>query len=104
MKNPLRPSRSLRAVLWCVSLLTTAHAAITPTEWRFRQTVPVEARRVSKLMVPAATFDAADASLSDLRLVNASGDEVPYFIDRGRPDSGFTRPLPFSPKFFGTSF
>ncbi len=59
-----------------------AFAAVTPTEWTHRQTVEVTTPGLVKIPVPAATFDNARPELVDLRLLDATGREAAYLIDR----------------------
>jgi len=63
-------------------LATAGGAALTPTEWQHRQTVNVPEPGLTKITLPAATFDAAKPDLSDLRLLDPGGREIPYFLDR----------------------
>src|SRR5258708_6840345 len=54
----------------------------------------------ANLALPAATFDVAQASLADLRLIDASGQEVPYLLDRDLSVRGYERAHAFAPKSF----
>ena len=81
----------------------SAAAAVVPTEWQHRQTLPVTAAGLTKVVLPAATFDAAQASLADLRLLDASGQEVPYLLDRDLSVRGYERASAFNPRSFRTS-
>jgi len=56
--------------------------ALEPTEWQFRQTIPVSGPGLIRVVVPPQTFDVAQPDLSDLRLLNSHGQEVPYVISR----------------------
>jgi len=69
---------------------TNSPAAITPTEWQHRQSLAIAAPGLAKVAVPAATFDAAQPDLSDLRVLDASGQEVACLLDR---DLGFRGPV-----------
>jgi Protein of unknown function (DUF3999) len=104
MKNPLRPpSRSQRRCAWfafALALAATCAAAITPTEWQHRQTLNVTAPGLTKLILPAATFDAAQPQLSDLRLIDAAGQELPYLLDRDARADGPEAISPLNPKAF----
>lgn len=84
MKNPRRP-RPERLVL-CLSLLAALPgvAALVPTEWRYRQALEVPAPGLVEVALPPATFDAAQPGLTDLRLLDPAGREIPYVIERGR--------------------
>lgn len=83
MKNPLRrrPNRWPFAAL-LLSVVVASEAAVVPTEWQFRQPVTVPAAGLMKLPVSARTFDAAQPQLTDLRLLDSAGQEVPYLLDR----------------------
>lgn len=75
-------------------------AALTPTEWASRQTVTVTAPGLVKLAPPASTFEAAQMSLADLRLLDPNGQEVAYLLDRDLSVRGPERTPPFVPKSF----
>lgn len=81
MKNLLRPIPSLSTLLLVLLTATGAGGAITPTEWSHRQSLSVVAAGLTKVAVPAATFDSNQPGLSDLRLVDASGQEIAYLLD-----------------------
>jgi len=57
--------------------------ALTPTEWQHTQTVAVAEPGLTKITLPPATWDSAQPGLADLRLLDPSGQEVPYILDRG---------------------
>jgi len=101
MKNLLPPPKRL-ALLFTL-LATGATAAITPTEWSHRQALPVTAPGLTRLTLPAATFDAAQPDLTDLRLLDASGQELPYLLDRDLAVRGFEPVRPLSPRSFRAS-
>ena len=82
MKRLLRPSLSRSALLLALGAATVGRAALTPTEWPHRQSVEVAAPGLVKIAVPAATFDAAEPGLADLRLINSAGQEMAYLLDR----------------------
>ncbi|MGI9114702.1 MAG: hypothetical protein DLM73_10865 [Chthoniobacterales bacterium] len=60
-------------------------AAFAPDEWQFRQTINVPAAGLVRVNLPAETLNAARPNLADLRVIDASGNEVPYFIDQPAP-------------------
>lgn len=93
MKNLLRSSLSLLLALSGTALT----AAVTPTEWTHRQVVSVAAPGLVKIAVPAATFDAAQPGLTDLRLLTANGTEAAYLIDRDLTPAGFETPPALRP-------
>jgi hypothetical protein len=61
--------------------------AFEPNEWRNTQTLEVPARGLVRVNVPAATLDAAQSGLEDLRIVDSTGKQVPYLIERLLPDA-----------------
>lgn len=76
MKNLFRlPAKFL-------ALATVASAALTPTEWQHRQPLEVAAPGLVKVALSPATFDAAQAGLADLRVLDPEGREVASFLDR----------------------
>ena len=82
-REPARShSKFIRAGLLLAFLATaTSLNAITPTEWSHRQTLSVAAPGLTKIAVPAATFDANQPGLADLRLVDGNGQEISYLLD-----------------------
>ncbi len=92
MKSPLRLFLAL------VTCLGTAQA-ITPNEWKFKQSVDVPTAGLVRLNIPPETLEAARPGLEDLRLLDATGAEVPFLIERPAPVAAST----FQPKQFQTS-
>lgn len=99
MKNLPRPNRN-RFILLLALAAATGGAALTPTEWLHRQQLNITTPGLTKLALPAGTFDSAQPSLSDLRLVDAQGQEVPYLLDRDLSVRGFEPMRLLSPKSF----
>ena len=99
MKRLLHPSLKPLTLL-CVLAATTRLAALTPTEWPHRQALNVAAPGLTKTVLPAGTFDSAQPDLSDLRVIDAAGQEVPYLLDRDLAVRGWERAPAFSPKSF----
>ena len=60
--------------------------AFDPNEWRNTQTLEVPAKGLVRVNVPAATLDAAQPGLEDLRIIDSAGNQVPYLIERLLPD------------------
>ena len=56
--------------------------AFDPNEWRNAQTLEVPAKGLVRVSVPTATLDAAQPGLEDLRIVDPTGNQVPYLIER----------------------
>src|SRR5678815_2989464 len=70
--------------------------AFDPNEWRNTQALEVPAKGLVRVNVPAATLDAAQPGLGDLRIVDPKGNQVPYLIERLVPDAeSMTRPAEF---------
>lgn len=99
MKNRRRPLRNRLSPLLAL-LVVTGHAALTPTEWPHRQSLTVTAPGLTKVVLPAGTFDAAQPDLSDLRLLDAQGQETPYLLDRDLSAGGFEPVRALSPRSF----
>ncbi len=60
--------------------------AFDPNEWRNTQVFEVPAKGLVRVNVPAGTLDAAQPELEDLRIVDSTGNQVPYLIERLLPD------------------
>lgn len=58
-----------------------ASAAVIPTEWSHRQSLKATGPGLMRVALPVATFDAAKPMLSDLRVIDATGREVPYLLE-----------------------
>jgi hypothetical protein len=70
--------------------------AFDPNEWRNTQSLEVPAKGLVRVNVPAATLDAAQPGLEDLRIVDSTGNQVPYLVERLLPDAESTiRPTEF---------
>ena len=61
--------------------------AFDPNEWRNTQSLEVPAKGLVRVNVPAATLDAAQPGLEDLRIIDSTGNQVPYLIERLLPES-----------------
>ena len=70
--------------------------AFDPNEWRNTQALEVPARGLVHVNVPTATLDATQPGLEDLRIIDSTGNQVPYLIERLLPDAeSTTRPTEF---------
>jgi len=70
--------------------------AFDPNEWRNTQAVEVPAKGLVRVNVPAATLDAAQHGLEDLRIIDSTGSQVPYLAERLLPEPESTiRPTEF---------
>lgn len=73
--------------------LGIAQANAAPlNDWPSRQSLDVTAPGLMRVPLPTETFDAAQASLADLRLLDPAGAEVPYVIERPRAMTRTLRP------------
>jgi hypothetical protein len=70
-----------------IVVVTQTCLSFDPNEWRNTQALEVPAKGLVRVSVPAATLDAAQAGLEDLRIVDSTGNQVPYLIERLLPDS-----------------
>src|SRR5205085_6837069 len=66
--------------------------AFDPNEWRNAQALDIPARGLVRINLPAATLDAAQPELEDLRIIDSTGNQVPYLIERLLPDPESTIP------------
>jgi Protein of unknown function (DUF3999) len=60
--------------------------AFDPNEWRNTQALEVPVKGLVRVNIPAATLNAAQPGLEDLRIVDSAGNQVPYLIERLLPD------------------
>ncbi|HEX2854631.1 MAG TPA: hypothetical protein VHO24_15475 [Opitutaceae bacterium] len=58
--------------------------AIEVSEWKTRQPFAVEQAGIVKFALPPATLDLARPGLEDLRVVDAAGREIPFFVEEPR--------------------
>jgi hypothetical protein len=81
-------------VIVALTIVIAAQAclAFDPNEWRNTQALDVPARGLVRVNVPAATLDAAQPGLEDLRIIDSTGNQVPYLIERLLPDPESTIP------------
>ena len=95
MKRILRchPLPDFRLIL-ASAILVASHAclAFEPNEWRNTQALDVPAKGLVRVNIPAATLDAAQAGLEDLRIVDSTGNQIPYLIERLLPAAESTIP------------
>src|SRR5262249_15411785 len=93
MKRILRshPLHNFRVII-ALTILIAAQTclAFDASEWRNTQALEVPAKGLVRVNVPAATLDAAQPGLEDLRIVDSTGNQVPYLIDRLLPGSEST--------------
>lgn len=100
MINPFQPSPrvplSAKVVRWALAILAVlgiVQANAAPfNDWPSRQSLDVTAPDLVRVALPVETFDAAQASLADLRLLDPAGAEVPYLIERPRAMTRTLRP------------
>src|SRR5689334_24281970 len=77
-----------------LTILITAKTclAFEPNEWSNTQTLEVPAKGLVRVNVPTATLDAAQPGLEDLRIIDSTGNQVPYLIERLLPGAESTVP------------
>jgi Protein of unknown function (DUF3999) len=81
-----------------LTILVTRQTSVAfdSNEWRNSQALEVPAKGLVRVNVPVATLDAAQTRLEDLRIVDSTGNQVPYLIERLLPDAESTiRPMEF---------
>jgi hypothetical protein len=67
-----------------------------PNEWRNTQALEIPGKGLVRVNVPAATSDASQAGLEDLCIIDSTGNQVPYLVERLLPDAESTmRPAEF---------
>ena len=95
MKRILRP-HPLRnfGVIVAPAILVAAQTclAFEPNEWRNTQVLEVPAKGLVRVNLPATTLDVAQPGLEDLRVVDSTGSQVPYLIERLLPGPESTKP------------
>src|SRR5215831_8694112 len=70
--------------------------AFDPNEWRYKQSFEVPAKGLVRVNVPAATLNVAQPGLEDLRIIDSTGNQIPYLIERLLPDpESIIRPTEF---------
>jgi len=82
--NPTARSRfagGLSAILPLI-VVTGACGALVPTEWQHRQTLGVTSPGLVRVDLPAASFDAAGPQQEDFRLIDPTGKELAFLLDR----------------------
>src|ERR1700745_753699 len=77
-------------VALAIVLAGQACLAFDPNEWRNTQSLEVPAKGLVRVNVPAATLDAAQPGLEDLRIIDSTRNQVSYLIERLLPDSEST--------------
>lgn len=76
------------AILAFVAFLAVSVAplrALAPAEWRYVQALEVPSPGLVRIDLPPATLNAARPGLEDLRLIDATGAEVPFLIEEPAP-------------------
>jgi len=97
-RNPRfhRPLRPFAVVALAASVAVPSLLSFEPNEWRQTQVLDVSSPGLTRVSLPAATLDAAQPGLEDLRLVDQTGNQVPYLIERPAPEAESTvRPTEF---------
>ncbi|MEW6665621.1 MAG: DUF3999 family protein [Thermodesulfobacteriota bacterium] len=77
---------STTIIAWLLSLFSAPmYAAQLPPDWQYFQSVHIDRTGLVKMSIPIETLDASRSGLEDLRLLNATGNEVPFRIERPAP-------------------
>ncbi|MSU35414.1 MAG: hypothetical protein EXS36_09925 [Pedosphaera sp.] len=73
--------------------LVIARTTAAPlNDWPSRQSLDVAAPGLVRIVLPPETFDVAQASLADMRVLDPAGAEVPFLIDRREAITRTLRP------------
>src|SRR6266480_110169 len=90
-RNP-RFHLSIKRWILAVATFLSAQSlfGFAPNEWRQTQTLDVRAPGLVRVNLPAATLDAAQPGLEDLRIVDPARNQVPYLIERPAPEAEST--------------
>lgn len=93
MKPPNKMKKFFRiaAFVFYVALGPSSPAVTLPAEWQKEQSFEITAPGLVKFSLPVTTLDAARPSLEDLRLFDASGNELPFLIERPTPENKIIR-------------
>src|SRR5947207_11901070 len=92
--HPLHNFCAIVALMIVVAAQTCL--AFDPNEWRSAQAVEVPAEGLVRVNGPAATLDAAQHGLEDLRIIDSTGSQGPYLVERLLPEPESTiRPTEF---------
>ena len=67
-------------VLLGLLLAATSLFALTPDEWKYRQSLDLDKAGPVKFALSPATLDAAQADLRDLRIINDAAKEIPFLL------------------------
>jgi hypothetical protein len=70
-----------------------AAAAQLPAEWEHVQELRVGRAGPVKISLPRETLGAARPGLEDLRVLDPAGQEVPFLVDRPKPEPRVVRPV-----------
>ena len=104
MKNLPRPKHKPSVFLLTLFTVTSGFSALTPTEWSHRQTLAIASPGLTRVALPPSTFDASQPGLADLRLIDATGQEISYLLDTPPPsDEQAGRTRFFHPQSFDCS-
>src|SRR4051794_16533136 len=76
----------MRQIAFLAALLLAQSAlGLIPNEWRFNQSIDVPSAGLVRVNLPPPTIDAARPDFADIRILDASNNEVPCLIDRPMP-------------------
>jgi hypothetical protein len=81
------------ALAFAITLSAPGIGQNVPSEWAFSQSVRVASPGLVKMRLPLATVSEAQPSLADLRLLDSSGQEVAFLIQRPARSAAVISPL-----------
>ncbi len=84
---------TFRSAFLSILFCATASLAAIPADWLVSQDLQVTHKGMVKVRLPMETLGMLQPSLMDLRLVDASGVEYPYLIERPEPTPARDLPL-----------
>ena len=99
-----RPGLDRLALLLALAAATPLGAVLVPTEWSHRQELLISSPGLIRVDLTAASFDAAGPRQEDLRVIDATGREIPSLLDRPPvPLAQTVRPSAFGVKLEGST-
>lgn len=74
------------ACVFTLLLAVAAASSVDTAAWKYRQVVIVPKAGLVKLILPESSLDASRSGLEDLRILDDSGNEIPYLVQRVHPE------------------
>lgn len=99
-----RPGLDRLALLLVLAAATPLGAVLVSTEWSHRQELLISSPGLVRVELTAASFDTAGPRQEDLRVIDATGREIPSLLDRPPvPLAQTVRPSDFGVKLEGST-